>query len=437
MAGAESLAFSYDAANRITQITNGMNASVSQTLSYDALSRLTAETASAENESYQYDADGDRTYQVVNGAATGFAYPAGSNRLSSTSGGMNATYGYDADGDTTSINGHTVYQYGPFDRLANADGYAYENSAGGQRISKSGGGNVTYFALDAGSTLLAEDDNNNWMDYVWLNGRLVTVIVNGGVFPIHGDQTGRPLYVTHPNTHAVLWQSENLPFYPQLTYNAFWTFNVGFPGQYYDSESGLWHNGNRDYNPLTGRYIESDPIGLAGGINTYAYVGNNPITGIDPTGLIGYVCQKGNNVGINIPIDFKGATPAEISAMTQAIASAWSGQFGQYNVVTTAPSVSSFNSAVNVAYVVQGRVDAADGKISRTFGGQAGMWMSIPSYLYGIDYAHEAGHMLGLSHAPGTGSVMNPYSPGRSPTANDISNVLANPSNPKGCGCGG
>jgi RHS repeat-associated protein len=62
-------------------------------------------------------------------------------------------------------------------------------------------------------------------------------------------------------------------------------FDMRYPGQRYDSISGLHYNYFRDYDPGTGRYVQSDPIGLAGEINTYVYVGGNPVSWVDRLGL--------------------------------------------------------------------------------------------------------------------------------------------------------
>jgi RHS repeat-associated protein len=74
------------------------------------------------------------------------------------------------------------------------------------------------------------------------------------------------------------------------------TFNLRFPGQYYDSETGLNYNYFRDYEPGTGRYVESDPIGLKGGVSTYSYALSEPLIYIDMKGLDVQFCCR--------PIDF-------------------------------------------------------------------------------------------------------------------------------------
>jgi RHS repeat-associated protein len=275
----QSLGFSYDGANRIVGITNGIDGSMNQNFGYDDESRLLSLYSGADIESYQYDANGNRTSQVINGTSTPETMSTTSNQLASFGA---QSYGYDAKGNTTTVAGTATYHYDVFNRMDSAAGMAYYVNPEGQRLRKSGAAGTSYFAPDRSGTMLAEYSSGAWIDYVWLNGRLIGRVAGGQRYAIHDDQVGRPEAATN-GSGAVVWRAQNFAFTQNVT-NASIALNLGFPGQYYDAETSAWNNGFRDYKSSLGRYVESDPIGLDGGVNTYVYVGNNPLSNADPSG---------------------------------------------------------------------------------------------------------------------------------------------------------
>jgi RHS repeat-associated protein len=158
-----------------------------------------------------------------------------------------------------------------------------------RRIKKSARGSVTHFHYDIDDNLIAETDANGSLlkAYIWLNDEPVAMVTAGGsIYYYHNDHLGTPQKMTNENG-ALVWAADYLPFGEADVTIETIENNLRFPGQYYDSETGLHYNYHRYYDPSTGRYLTPDPIGLDGGLNLYAYARNNPIMIIDPTGEFG------------------------------------------------------------------------------------------------------------------------------------------------------
>lgn len=296
----QSMSVTWDAASRISAQTYFPAPAQANTYGYDALDRLTSAVMPSTSQSFGYDANGNRTSKTVGAGNWTYAYPATSNRLSGITSGGTVNYVHDANGSITS-DGINTFGYDTRGRLVSAltalGSATYQVNALGQRYAKTLQGTTTVFLYDSAGRLIAEtsDAGATYTEYVWLADTPVAVIKPGTPTPsryyIHSDHLDTPRVITDAN-QAIRWRWDNDdPFGANVANQnpsglGSFAFNLRFPGQYFDAETGYHYNYFRDYSPEIGRYIESDPIGLAGGTNTYTYVRANPIVLTDPTGEV-------------------------------------------------------------------------------------------------------------------------------------------------------
>jgi RHS repeat-associated protein len=140
---------------------------------------------------------------------------------------------------------------------------------------------------------------------------------------VFADQIGSPRAITRPSDNVVVWRWDNIDPFGNNAANenpgglGTFSYNLRFPGQYFDVESGTHYNYFRDYDPSTGRYVESDPIGLRGGVNTYGYVEANPLLRVDPYGDTGVLA--GGRLGAGIGASIGSLFPGPGSAIGAAL----------------------------------------------------------------------------------------------------------------------
>ena len=348
--GLGSVTYQYDVLNRLTQITDSANANVSyaydatnkltsRTLpngvtasyQYDGLDRLTrltdaTSTATIADAQYQYNTASQLTQIAEPSQTRNFSYDS-VDRLTAV---QNPTatvesYTYDAVGNRTASHVSSTYSYQPFNRVViiGSNSYSYDNN--GNLTSKTDStGTWTYtwdyenrlkqvtrpdsitisYAYDALGRRIQRNKGNSWTKYVYDGEDVVKDINSDGssvdylnglgvddklrqtssstTFYFTQDHLGSTRALTDANGNVI----ENIN-YDSFGNGASSLTRYGYTGREWDGDAGLYYYRNRWYDPQGGRFISEDPIGLEGGINSYAYVGNSPISLIDPSGLDG------------------------------------------------------------------------------------------------------------------------------------------------------
>ena len=306
-AGGLSLGYGYDPVGSITELKNGTGSTVLAKYAYDALGRLTQTQDGATGtpiETYAYDATGNRTALTTSAGTASYTYPATSHRLTAVDGESRT---HDAAGNTTSI-GIKTFTYSDANRMntvkqgnATLESYGYNHR--GERVLRTPAGGAAQITLydEAGQWLGNYSATGQAQQQaIWLDNypvALLTVPVTGvpALAYVQPDHLGTPRVVIDPVRNVSIWQWSNksevfgnqIPSTDPDGDGVAFELALRFPGQQATDASGLFYNYQREYESRVGRYTQSDPIGLIGGISTFTYVGSNPQMAIDPEGLEG------------------------------------------------------------------------------------------------------------------------------------------------------
>jgi RHS repeat-associated protein len=213
-------------------------------------------------------------------------------------------YRYDPDGNLTSIEGTRSFsaEYDAFNHLTDLhiDGihHTFMYNGKGQRVQKAGDGPSRRYLYGPTGDLLAEIDEAQKIIayYIYCRGRLLAMISNGRTYFYHADSCGHILCLTDEQGTVSASYAYN-PFGKIIGESGAVAGNQPFTycGLYgvMREDGGLYFMKRRYYDSETGRFIQKDPIGIIGGLNVYTYAGNNPVTYIDPEGLIAPVIVAG------------------------------------------------------------------------------------------------------------------------------------------------
>ncbi len=309
--GGVNVDFARDAVGNLTAVSAAGQSVPRVRFTYDALDRLTSlrdGPTSTAIESYTYDATGNRLSKTSAGSTQTYSYPTTSHRLSAVGAEARA---YDAAGNTTSIGGTARgFTYNAANRLNQAlrNGTvvaSYHYNGRGERVRKIAGSSDVVSVYGEGGQWLGDyvaSTGTAIQQVIWLDDLPVGIQIGPATAAarlhyLQPDHLGTPRAVIDPMRNVAVWSWD-------LASEAFGNsgpnedpdkdgkrvaLDMRFTGQRYDSATGLNYNYHRDYDTSGGRYVQSDPIGLEGGVSTYGYAGGKPLTQVDPLGLATYL----------------------------------------------------------------------------------------------------------------------------------------------------
>ena len=293
----------YSLVDNLTSITDAQTAANNETFGYTPREHLSTATGPFGALAYTYDGVDNRVTQVATPPSSAsqtdsYTYPATKNRLTSVAlgAGGSRVFTYDAAGNVTLDNRsgtNYAYAYDSAGRMVSFSigavlqaEYVY-NHRGQQAVRKLYGASPatihSVFGPD-GNRIAEYDEASGALlrEYVWLDGAPIAVREGGVNYFVRVDHIGRPVFATNA-AGAKVWSLAYLPFGGVRAATGVPTA-LRFPGQWFQSETGLHQNWMRDYDPSTGRYLEADPLGLVDGASVYGYARQSPNMYADPTG---------------------------------------------------------------------------------------------------------------------------------------------------------
>ena len=283
--------YRYDASSNIININSPFHAG---NYDYDQNDRLTEEQINTDTQnSFSYDFNGNRLRKLINsGESTeNYLYQQSSNKLLNTD-----LVGPDGSAPEVS---NREFTHNDADRIRSitidsriAGTYFYNDLGLRSRkeVPQPDGSVVTtvyHYNMYGGIIAETNATGQTQKEYVWNGMEPVAQIGGSDLNYLHSDHLYTPRLGTD-EFQSTVWQWESDAFGNSVPQVESALVNLRFPGQYFDSESGLFYNWNRYYDSDLGRYVTSDPIGLEGGLNTYGYVGGNSLKFLDFTGLKKY-----------------------------------------------------------------------------------------------------------------------------------------------------